>query len=145
MTTYLLWALKLAGIFQLVLCIASWWIPQILDWKGQMKSWTVLMRQLFMTYALYILGSHLCFSFISWFAADYLLEPQPASFVVSQLLLGFIGLWWTVRLLMQFVGFDLSQVAKTRFNVLAKHLLSLLFVYLVMVYWGIFIWNFYTV
>ena len=40
----------------------------------------------------------------------------------------FILLWWSVRLWLQFFGFDLSEVEGSTANRVAKHLLTLLFI-----------------
>ena len=51
----------LAGVGQLILVVASAVIPRCLDWKGPLAVLPLLMRQLFWTYAAYILGMHLFF------------------------------------------------------------------------------------
>nr|MCU0749326.1 hypothetical protein [Akkermansiaceae bacterium] len=53
----------------------------------------------------------------------------------------FMLLWWSVRLGLQFFGFDLTEVTKDRFNRIAKHLLSLLFIGLVILFAGLICWN----
>ena len=51
----------------------------------------------------------------------------------------FIRLWWTIRVYLQFFGLDLAEVEDTRFNRIAKNLLTLLFLYL-MIFFAILTW-----
>ena len=53
----------------------------------------------------------------------------------------FIFLWWTVRLYLQFFGFDLEEVEDTFWNRLAKHALTTLFIYLVLLFGSLVLWN----
>jgi hypothetical protein len=53
----------------------------------------------------------------------------------------FMLLWWSVRLWLQFFGFDLREIADSRANRIAKHLLTLLFTSLVVLYGGLVAWN----
>ena len=53
----------------------------------------------------------------------------------------FMLLWWGVRLWLQFFGFDLTEVEGSKANRVAKHLLTLLFVGLVVLYGSLVAWN----
>ena len=121
------------GLF--VLTIASFWIPRVLSWKEKLGDLSPLMRELFWTYAAYILASHCFFAILSLGFRDWLLGGTPAAAAIS----GFICFWWTVRVYLQFFGFDLAEVEDTLFNRLAKHLLTLLFLYLMIIF-GILVW-----
>ena len=119
-------AIILAGLGQLVLVLASAVIPRCLDWKRPLGVLPLLMRQLFWTYAGYILGMHLFFGLISTFASDLLLDGSPQ----AALLCGLMMVWWGVRIGLQFFCFDRGGIPSTRFNKLAEAMLVALFLYL---------------
>jgi hypothetical protein len=129
--------LFLAGLGFTVLVIASFWIPKVLGWKEKLADLSPLMKELWWTYAAYVLGSHCFFAIVSLCFRDWLLSGDPSAAAMS----GFILIWWMVRLYLQFFGFDLGEVANTRFNKLAKHLLTLLFIYLVGIFGAVLWWN----
>ena len=137
MKAYLDLGLLLAGLGFVVLCIASFWIPKALGWKEKLEKLTPLMRELWWTYAGYVLMSHVFFAVLTLGFRDWLLSATPAAAAMS----GFILLWWLIRVWLQFFGFDLSEVMESRANRFAKHLLTLLFVYLVVVFGATLGWN----
>jgi hypothetical protein len=53
----------------------------------------------------------------------------------------FMLLWWGVRLWLQFFGFDFEVLGENRFNRIAKHLLTALFIGLVVLLAGLLCWN----
>lgn len=129
------YGLLFSGCGLLVLTIASFWIPRILGWREKLAELSPLMRELFWTYAAYILASHCFFAILALGFRDWLLSGSPAAAAIS----GFICFWWSVRVYLQFFGFDLTEVEDTPLNRLAKHLLTLLFLYL-MIFFGIMVW-----
>ena len=134
---YLKWAVIAAGIGQLILCAASPFIPVVLKWPEQLKAVPMLLRQIFWTYAAYILGSHLVFAGVSVFAAKWLLDGS----VMATVMASFIALWWTARLVIHFIGFDTAEVPDEGWHLVAKRLLGLLFVALSGVYVLVVLFN----
>jgi hypothetical protein len=53
----------------------------------------------------------------------------------------FMLLWWSVRLWLQFFGFDLREIEDRPANRIAKHLLTLLFMGLVVLFGSLVAWN----
>ena len=129
------YGLMFAGFGFTLLVIASFWIPKILGWKEKLVGLTPLMRELFWTYAAYAFAYHHYFITLTLGFRDWLLSGTPAAAVMC----GFILFWWTVRVYLQFFGFDLAEVKDTRVNRIAKHLLTLLFLYL-MIFFAIMLW-----
>ncbi|MFK7912178.1 MAG: hypothetical protein AB8F34_16495 [Akkermansiaceae bacterium] len=123
-------AIILAGAGQLILVIASAVIPRCLDWKGPLATLPKLMRQLFWTYAGYILGVHLFFGLVSTFGSHLLLDGTPQAALLS----GMMMTWWGVRIGLQFFCFDRKGIPQTRFNILAEVMLVALFLYLTLSY-----------
>ena len=129
--------LLLAGFGLSVLVVASFWIPKVLGWREKLAGLTPLMRELFWTYSAYILASHLFFAILCWGYREWLLGGTSSAGAMS----AFIGLWWLVRVYLQFFGFDLEEVENRPANRLAKHLLTLLFVCLVVLFALLTWWN----
>ncbi len=120
-----------------ILSIASFWIPKVLGWKEKLAGLTPLMRELFWTYSLYIWSSHVFFAVLTLGFGDWLMSGTGAAVAMN----GFMLFWWSVRLYLQFFGFDLAEVDGNRFNRIAKHLLTLLFIGLVVLFAGLLCWN----
>ena len=129
--------LQVAGLSQLALCIGSLLIPRCLQWSERTASLIPLMRQMFFTYAIYILGSHLFFGLVTFGFAEELLDGSK----LANALLFFMGTWWFGRLICQFFYFDRSGIPESPFNKIAEVILVTLFVALFTVYWGALIWN----
>jgi hypothetical protein len=68
---------------------------------------------------------------------DWLLSRTPAATAMCTFML----LWWSVRLWLQFFGFDLREIEGSRANRIAKHLLTLLFTGLVVLFGSLVAWN----
>lgn len=129
--------LKLAGFSLAALAIASFWIPKALGWREKLAGLTPLMRELWWTYSAYVWGSHVFFAVLALGHGGWLMSRTGAATAMSS----FILLWWSVRLWLQFFGFDLAEVADRRANRIAKHLLTLLFAGLVVLFGTLVAWN----
>lgn len=126
--------LKLAGLGQLILVVASVAIPRCLNWKCGLASLQPLLRKMFWTYAVYITAMHTFFGIISLFATDELLA---GGFITTSLCV-LMFIWWFARILIQFFYFDTEGLPKTAFNKLAEVGLVMLFTFLSGVYaWAI--------
>lgn len=129
--------LVIGGCSLVVLCIASFWIPKVLQWREKLAVLTPLMREMWWTYSIYVWSSHVFFAVLSLGFSDWLLGGSSSAMAMST----FILLWWSVRLYLQFFGFDLTEVKVNTANRLAKHLLTLLFVCLVILFATVLFWN----
>ena len=130
--------LVIGGCSLTTLSIASFWIPKTLGWKEKLAGLTPLMRELFWTYSFYVWSSHVLFAILTLGFGDWLMGGTRAAIAIN----GFMLFWWSVRLYLQFFGFDLSEIVASRFNRIAKHLLTLLFTGLVILFAGLLFWNF---
>ena len=129
--------LLLGGYSLVALCIASFWIPKVLRWREKLAGLTPLMRELWWTYSIYVWSSHVFFAVLSLGFGDWLMGGSGSAMAMCTFML----LWWSVRLYLQFFGFDLSEVEPSITNRLAKHLLTLLFLCLVILYASLLCWN----
>ena len=137
METLLKAGLYVAGVAQMILCIMSFAIPRSLKWRERTASLIPFIRQMFFTYAVYILYAHLFFALITLLMAPDLLEGAR----LGNALLAFMGAWWTGRIFCQFFYFDRTGIPQTFFNKVAEVILVVMFFGLVTVYWGTLIWN----
>ncbi len=129
--------LLIAGGAQLTLCMASVAIPRNLRWVERTAGLVPFIRQMFYTYAVYVLGAHLFFALTTLMLADELMAGSG----IGNMLLVFMGAWWTGRIYCQFFYFDRTGIPETRFNKVAEGILVVMFFALVTVYWGALIWN----
>jgi ABC-type antimicrobial peptide transport system permease subunit len=130
--------LYLAGVAQVALVIGSLAIPKILHWTAELQKVQPLVRQLFWTYAAYILVINLCFGLLSAFAYRDLSDGSVLALAVT----GFIAVYWISRLGIQFFYFDRSSFPKGSLTMLGEILLVALFVFLSTVYGAAFYFNY---
>ena len=126
-----------AGLAQIVLASGSLLIPRILNWSVELKKVPTLIKQMFWTYAAYILVLNLCFGLLSVFAAKELLNHSVLAIALS----GFIAIYWISRLLIQFLYFDRKSFPAGRRNRMGEIILVALFVFLSGVYALVFYYN----
>lgn len=129
--------LLIGGGSLVILCLASFWIPKVLGFREKLAGLSPLMREMWWTYACYVLGSHMFFAVLALGFGDWLMSGTREAAAMCTFML----LWWSVRLWLQFFGFDLSEVKATAANRLAKHMLTALFIGLVVLYASLVWWN----
>ena len=122
--------LMLAGFGQISLAFASVAVMRVLKWDRDLAKLRPIFRNIFTTYALYILTINLCFGALSLFKPEWLLDGMP----LARALAGFITVYWGVRLLLEFIYYDRSARPPGTFWILAEWTLIALFVYLTGVY-----------
>lgn len=105
-----------AGIGHFILCVASLSVPKALQWREQLKPLQPLLRQMFWTYAGYILVINCWFGVISVWGTDELLSHT----MLAKSLTLFIALYWFARIGIQFLYFDRTQVPKGRVYTLGE-------------------------
>jgi len=122
--------IRVAGLAQIVLVLGSLAIPRILKWQIELAKVQPLLKQMFWTYAAYILVTNLCFGLVSLLAYHELLDGS----VLATLVVGFVSVYWISRVLLQFFYFDRKGFPKGRWHKLAEVLLIALFIFLSAVY-----------
>jgi hypothetical protein len=125
------------GVAHFGLCLGSLFIPRALNWKMHLSTLPVLMRQMFWTYAGYILGINLTFGVISVFGAGELLHHTFLARAVTLL----IGIYWLTRLAVQFFYFDRSMAPKGFFFLVGEIFLIGLFLVFAVSYLASFLIN----
>ncbi|MDX1476915.1 MAG: hypothetical protein R3301_04385, partial [Saprospiraceae bacterium] len=104
----------LGGIGHFVLVAGSLFIPQLMDWRGKLRNVHSHIRQMFWTYAGYILAIHVFFGLISVLATEELTSPNPLSIGFN----AFVTLYWLVRIILQFTIYDKKDLPNaSRFRI----------------------------
>ncbi|WP_183574826.1 hypothetical protein HDF18_00215 [Mucilaginibacter sp. X5P1] len=122
--------LRVAGLAQIALVAGSFAIPKVLNWRNELAKVQPLIKQMFWTYAAYILVINLCFGLLSVFGSKELVNGS----VLALLITGFIAIYWISRVLIQFLYFDRTNFPAGKWNKLAEVLLVALFIFLSIVY-----------
>ena len=126
-----------SGIGHFALCIGSLYIPKVLQWKTHLKNLQPLLRQMFWSYAAYILVINFAFGIVSVFGSYELLNH---SFLAKSVTL-FIGLYWLARIGIQFFYFDKSAAPKGWQYTLGEIALTALFIFFTITYFIAFFFN----
>src|SRR5688500_8945094 len=122
-------ALILAGLAQLAIASSSVFIPGILGWREETARLRPLTRQVFWTYAAYILGIHVAFATLTLLAPRALIDGSTLARAVC----AFIAVYWGTRLILQFAVFDRSVAVRPLFRI-AEVMYVSAFAYLAIVY-----------
>lgn len=127
-----------AGLAQIALVLGSLAIPRILNWKMELNKVQTLIKQMFWTYAAYILSINLSFGLLSVFAYKDLTNGS----LLASVICGFIAMYWISRILIQFFYFDRRSFPTGLWNRLAEMILLALFLFLSIVYGMAFYYNY---
>jgi hypothetical protein len=94
-----IWA---AGVVQLLIVAANFWIPSILDYRGNLKRISPMFRQIFVVHSLYIVLTVLGFAGLCLFFAPQLASGQTLARAIS----AFLAVFWLLRVFLQFGYYD---------------------------------------
>ena len=130
-------AIVLAGITQLSIAASSVLIPRLLGWREETARLRPLTRQVFWTYACYILTAHVAFGILAIAAPSALLDGS----VLARAVCAFIAAWWLSRAVLQFAVFDRSVAATRPLFRLAEAAYVSSFIYLALVYSAAAAWQ----
>jgi hypothetical protein len=108
----------LCGFGHIILSVASTIIPKVLQWNIELKKLPPLLRQMFWTYAAYILVINAGFGIIS-----------------------IIGMYWLARIIIQFTYFDKTNAPKGIIFRLGEVVLVTVFILFTLVYLTAFLYN----
>lgn len=136
-TDFLKLLIIIAGAGHIALCFGSLLIPKVLQWEHHLSNLQPLLRQMFWTYAAYILVINFCFGIVSLLGTDELLN---GSFLASCITI-FISIYWLTRVGIQFFYFDKTDAPKGVIYTLGEAALVLLFIFFTIVYLLAFLYN----
>ncbi|QEC51625.1 hypothetical protein EDD80_102149 [Anseongella ginsenosidimutans] len=126
---------SLAGLGQILLGVSSLIIPRILDYRRELFKLPALLRQMFITYSLYILGTNFFMGIVSIVLPEQLLDGSGLALAFSI----YAALYWMSRLFIQFFYFDRAGLPSGKFFLVAEVALIILFIFLSFTY-GMAVW-----
>lgn len=130
-------AIVWCGIGHFALGLGSLCIPKVLNWKTNLVVLHPLLKQMFWTYAGYILAINLSFGILSLFGSAELLNRSFLAKAITLL----IGVYWLSRIIIQFFYFDRSRAPKGVVFLIGEILLVGLFVLFTATYLAAFLSN----
>ena len=131
-------ALWLAGIGHFCILFASFQVPIRLGWKKDLVQLTPFNRKLMWVYAGTTLFTIIVFGILTLFLHHEFLAGDRAAAALAT----FIAIFWTVRIVVDFVYFKHSDWLTGIQFVVGHFLLTALFMALATTYWAVLIWSF---
>ena len=125
------------GFGHFAICLASLTIPKVLNWSVHLSTLHPLLRQMFWTYAGYILAINFCFGLISILGSHELVNQSFLAKATTLL----IGTYWLTRIAIQFLYFDRSDAPKGILFTLGEIALVGLFTLFTLTYFTAFFIN----
>ena len=122
--------LRVAGLVQLGILMASFLVPRVLDWRESLRPLPKLSRDLIWVHGAFIALIIVGFGLLTLFEAPALAAGTPLARAVCTL----IGLFWLARLGVQFFVFDAGPFLTSRLLKLGYYSLTVAFLYLSVVY-----------
>lgn len=114
-----------SGILHFGTLIASATVPQVLDWKAELRKLDALSRQLIWVHGVFIVLTIAGFGVLTLILPADLAARTP----LARAICGFIALFWLARLAVQFFVFDAKPFLKGAFLNAGYHGLTFVFVY----------------
>ena len=123
-------ALLAAGVLHLVPLIAGLTVPRVLRWDQGLGKLDPLTRQLIWIHGAFIAITVLAFGLITVTAGESMLQGTPLAVGTA----AFIGIFWSLRLLIQLFYFDARPWLTTSFRTVGYRTLTFVFGYFSVVY-----------
>lgn len=120
----------LGGWLHLMLVVVNLGVPLVLDYRNEFAKLRPFIRKLFWTYGGFILLANLGFGVMTLAGVDDIVRGTRLGAAFT----GFVAVYWGVRLIVGYAYFDWKDFPHTGPLKVARHLLDLLFVFLVAVY-----------
>lgn len=130
--------IELSGLAHICLGLGSLLIPKMLNWKNAFKNTPLLIKQMFWTYAGYILFINIYFGVVSFLLSKEMLSGSGLALAMTFL----IAIYWIARVAIQFLYFDSSDLPKTFIYKVGEWILVSLFVAFSIVYSYAFYFNY---
>jgi len=129
--------LWLAGLGHFVILIASFQVPSRLGWKRDLQSLMPLNRKLLWVQSGFTVLTILAFGTLTLVLHNELLRGDRAALGLA----GFIGIYWTARILVDASYFSHADWPTGKQFIIGHILLTSLFLALAASYLGLFVWH----
>jgi alginate O-acetyltransferase complex protein AlgI len=130
-------ALWLAGIGHFCVLIASVQVPRQLHWKTDLAKLESFNRKLLWVHGGFAVYTIVAFGVMTLLLHDSMLRGERAALVLAF----FIGVYWLLRIIVDFVYYSHEDWPKGKQFVIGHTLLTLLFVFLSSSYLTVAIWS----
>ncbi len=122
--------IQLGGAIQLAILVASLQVPRMLNWRDELAVLKPFLRSLFYVYGVFIVLTIIGMGVISIaFAGEIATSPG-----LGRAFAGFVLIFWSARLVVQFFVFDAKPILTTPMMRIGYHALTVAFVVLVGAY-----------
>lgn len=128
--------IQIIGAALIVLGAAHAAFPRYFGWNQELKSLSLLARQVFLVHCFFIALLLVLLGIASLFYADALLQPTP----LSRVILTGLVLFWACRLIVQFAAYDSAIWRGNRFFTTMHVVFSVFWTYVVLTY-GAALWR----
>ncbi|HTL27926.1 MAG TPA: hypothetical protein VL282_01845 [Tepidisphaeraceae bacterium] len=118
--------IQLAGIAQLGILIASALVPQVLNWRGELRKLSPMTRHLVWTHGVFIVLTIIAFAMLSLINATNLATGD----LLARSVCAFIAIFWGARLVLQFALFDAKPYLTRTILKIGYHGLTVVFAFL---------------
>lgn len=122
--------LRLGGIVQLSILIASALVPRMLDWRTELAGLKPFLRRLFWVYGAFIVLTILAMCILSIAFAGEI----AASRGLGRGFAAFVLVFWAARLFVLFFVFDAGSLLRTKMMRIGYHALTVAFFVLIAAY-----------
>jgi hypothetical protein len=129
--------LWLAGAGHFVILFASFQVPHRLGWKKDLLQLMPFNRKMLWVQSGFTVLTIVAFGTFTLALHAELLRGDRAALGLA----GFVGIYWTARILVDALYFSHSDWPKGRAFVVGHYLLTLLFSFLAASYIALFVWN----
>ena len=130
-------ALWLAGAGHFAVLIASFQVPSRLHWKEDLAQLTPLNRKLVWVYGGFTVLTIVAFGLLTLVLHEELIRGDRAALGLAL----FIGVYWTLRILVEVFYYDSTDWPRGRGMMAGRILLTLLFIYLAGSNMALFFWK----
>lgn len=121
--------LKIIGILMIILSIVHIGFPRYFDWKNDLKNLSLINRQMMQVHTFFIAFVVLLIGILCISSSDDLVNTEFG----RRISLG-IGLFWGVRLLIQFFGYSFKLWKNKPFETVMHIVFSILWFYMTVVF-----------
>jgi hypothetical protein len=122
--------LQIGGALHFAILIASALVPQVLDWRNELRKLPQLLAQL-----IWVHGAFVVLTIVGFGALSAINSTELASgSLLARSVCAFIALFWGARLAVQFFYFAPKQYLRSATLKFGYHGLSVIFAYLTVVY-----------
>lgn len=130
-------ALWCAGAAHFCILGASFQVPSRLGWKEDLAKLTAFNRKIMWTYGGFIVLTITGFGALTCILHDELLRGERAALYLA----GFIAVFWTARIAVDFFYYGHEDWPKGRLFAIGHCVLTTVFALLAAVYWGLVAWH----